>query len=146
MTSSNGNIFRVTGHCAGNSPVPVEFPAQRPVTRSFYVIFDCVWINGCVNSHEAGDLRRYRAHYDVIVTVIVNHDYNEADNCVRLNTLLQNKIWRPGLTDKQSSVVHAMSRYWTGLNPSPPSPPDPLNHPPTSNHAGFKRWLYSNVQ
>ena len=26
--------------CAGNSPVPVEFPAQRPVTRSFYVFFD----------------------------------------------------------------------------------------------------------
>ena len=40
MTSSNGNIFRVTGHCAGNSPVPGEFPTQRPVTRSFDVLFD----------------------------------------------------------------------------------------------------------
>ena len=37
MTSSNGNIFRVTGVCAGNSPVTGEFPAQRPVTRSFDV-------------------------------------------------------------------------------------------------------------
>ena len=26
--------------CAGNSPVSGEFPAQRPVTRSFYVFFD----------------------------------------------------------------------------------------------------------
>ena len=26
--------------CAGNSPVPSEFPTQRPVTRSFYVFFD----------------------------------------------------------------------------------------------------------
>ena len=26
--------------CAGNSPVPGEFPAQRPVTRSFHVFFD----------------------------------------------------------------------------------------------------------
>ena len=26
--------------CAGNSPVPGEFPAQRPVTRSFDVLFD----------------------------------------------------------------------------------------------------------
>ena len=34
------NIFRVTGHCAGNSSVPGEFPAQRPVTRSFDVFFD----------------------------------------------------------------------------------------------------------
>ena len=27
----------------------------------------CVWINGWVNNREAGDLRRHRAHYDVIV-------------------------------------------------------------------------------
>ena len=26
--------------CAGNSPVPGEFPSQRPVTRSFNVFFD----------------------------------------------------------------------------------------------------------
>ena len=26
--------------CAGNSSVPGEFPAQRPVTRSFGVFFD----------------------------------------------------------------------------------------------------------
>ena len=34
MTSSDGNIFRVTGHLCG------EFagPAQKPVTRSFGVI------------------------------------------------------------------------------------------------------------
>ena len=38
--SSNGNIFRVIGHCAGNSLVTGEFPAQRPVTRSFGVFFD----------------------------------------------------------------------------------------------------------
>ena len=25
--------------CAGNSPVPGEFPAQRPVTRNFDVFF-----------------------------------------------------------------------------------------------------------
>ena len=25
--------------CAGNSPVPDEFPAQKPVTRSFDVLF-----------------------------------------------------------------------------------------------------------
>ena len=41
MTSSNGNIFLVTGHLCGNSPVPGEFPTQRPVTpRSFGVFFD----------------------------------------------------------------------------------------------------------
>ena len=26
--------------CAGNSPIPGEFPAQRPVKRNFDVFFD----------------------------------------------------------------------------------------------------------
>ena len=55
--------------CAGNSPVPGEFPAQRPVTQSIGVFYICVWINGWVNNREAGDLRRNQAHYDVIVMV-----------------------------------------------------------------------------
>ena len=53
--------------CAGNSPVPGEFPTQRPVTRSFDVFFDLRLNNGWVNNVEAGDLRRYRAHYNVTV-------------------------------------------------------------------------------
>ena len=44
--------------CARNSPVPGEVPAQRPMTRSFDIFF-----------HFLGDLRRYLAHYDVIVMV-----------------------------------------------------------------------------
>ena len=40
MTSSNGNIFRVTGPLCGEFTGPGEFPAQRPVTRSFDVYFD----------------------------------------------------------------------------------------------------------
>ena len=40
MTSSNGNIFRVTGPLCGEFTGPVEFLAQRPVTRSFDVFFD----------------------------------------------------------------------------------------------------------
>ena len=39
MTSSNGNIFRVTGPLCGEFTVPGKFPAQRLVTRSFYVFF-----------------------------------------------------------------------------------------------------------
>ena len=38
MMSSHGNIFRVTGHLWGD--FTDEFPAQRPVTRSFDVFFD----------------------------------------------------------------------------------------------------------
>ena len=38
MTTSNGNIFRVTSLLWGE--FTGEFPSQRPVTRSFYVFFD----------------------------------------------------------------------------------------------------------
>ena len=37
---SNGNIFRVTGPLCREFTGPGEFPAQRPVTRSFDVFFD----------------------------------------------------------------------------------------------------------
>ena len=40
MTSSNENIFRVTGPLCGKFTGPGEFPAQRPVTRTFDVFFD----------------------------------------------------------------------------------------------------------
>ena len=66
MTSSNGDIFRVTGHLCG------EFTGDRwiPCTKASDVelwcsLLICVWINGWVNNRKAGDLRRYRAHYDV---------------------------------------------------------------------------------
>ena len=40
MTSSNGNISRVTCHLCGEFTVTGEFPTKRPVTRSFDVFFD----------------------------------------------------------------------------------------------------------
>ena len=53
--------------CARNSPVPDEFPTQRPVTRSFDHTLICDRINGWVNNGQAADLRRHRTHYVVIV-------------------------------------------------------------------------------
>ena len=59
--------------CEGNSLVTGEFPSQRPVTQSFGVFFD-PWTNGWVNNQDACDLRRHRAHYDVIVVVNKSHE------------------------------------------------------------------------
>ena len=68
MTSSNGNIFRVTGPLCG------EFTGHRwiPLTKAsgaelWCFLFICAWINSWVNNREAGDLRRHRTHYGVIV-------------------------------------------------------------------------------
>ena len=51
--------------CAGNSPTPT----QRPV---FSLI--CIRINGWVNNGDAGDLRRHRPHYDVILMADTVHN------------------------------------------------------------------------
>ena len=40
MTSPNGTFSALLAFCAGYSPVPGEYPVQRPVTRSFDVFFD----------------------------------------------------------------------------------------------------------
>ena len=74
MTSSNGNIFRVTGHSCGEftgdrSPVNSPHKGQWRGALMFPLI--CVGINDWVNNGEAGDLRRYRVHYDVIAMKIV---------------------------------------------------------------------------
>ena len=53
MTSSNGNIFRVTGHLCGEFTGPGEFSAQRPVTRTFDVFFD-LRLNKPLSKHCRG--------------------------------------------------------------------------------------------
>ena len=53
--------------CAGNSPVTGEFPSQSQWRGALMFSLICAWINGWANNREAGDLRRHRAHYDVIV-------------------------------------------------------------------------------
>ena len=53
--------------CAGKSPVPVKSPNKDQWRGALMFSLICVWINGWVNNREAGDLTRYRAHYDVTV-------------------------------------------------------------------------------
>ena len=57
--------------CARNSPVTGEFPSQRPGRGALMFSLICAWINVWINNREAGDLRRNRAHYDVIVMIIL---------------------------------------------------------------------------
>ena len=53
--------------CAGNSPVPVNSPHKGQWRGALMFSLICARINDWVNNREAGDLRRYRGHYDVIV-------------------------------------------------------------------------------
>ena len=52
---------------AGNSPVPVNSPHKGQWRGALMFSFIYAWINDWVNNGEAGDLRRQRGHYDVVV-------------------------------------------------------------------------------
>ena len=68
MTSANGNIFRVTGPMWRQFAVHRWIPLTKASDAELWCFLWCEpWINGWVNNREAGDLRRHRAHYDVIV-------------------------------------------------------------------------------
>ena len=71
ITSSNGNIFRVTGPLCGEFTSPGEFSTQRPVKRRCF-LWSSPELTIWVNNREAGDLRRHRGHYDVNVMMSVS--------------------------------------------------------------------------
>ena len=51
---------------------PVNSPHKGQWRGALMFSFICAWINVWVNNREAGDLRRHRAHYDVIVMCILS--------------------------------------------------------------------------
>ena len=53
--------------CAGIHQSPVNSPHKGQWRGALMFSLICAWINGWVNTREAGDLWRYRAHYDVTV-------------------------------------------------------------------------------
>ena len=80
MTSSDGDIFRVADQWIPRtkaSDAELFFIVQKQhktlihtdtyIRGALMLTLICVWINDWVNNREAGDLRRYRTHYDVIV-------------------------------------------------------------------------------
>ena len=67
MTSSNGNISALLAILRGIHRSPLNSPHKGQWRGASIFSLMCVWINSWVNNHEAGDLRRYRVHYDIIV-------------------------------------------------------------------------------
>ena len=60
--------------CAGNSPVPVNSPHKGQWRGTLMSSLICDRINGWGNNREAGDLRRQRAHHDVIIMGIGSYN------------------------------------------------------------------------
>ena len=89
MTSSNGNIFCVTGPLCG------EFTSHQWIPRTkasevelWCFLWSASWINSWTNDREADDLRRQRAHYDVLVMLDKNSYIFIQEN------VFQNVIWK----------------------------------------------------
>ena len=74
--------------CAGNSPVPMKSLHKDQWRGALMFSLIYVWINDWVNIREAGDLRRYRGHYDVIVML------SPLTIWVLLTTCRGNGTWR----------------------------------------------------
>ena len=59
--------FCATGHLCGEFTGHRWIPRAKASDAELWCFKICAWINDCVNNGEAGDLRRYRAHYAVTV-------------------------------------------------------------------------------
>ena len=57
--------------CAGNSSVPVNSPHKGQWRGALMFSLICARINDWVNNRKAGDLRRHRVHYDVILMITI---------------------------------------------------------------------------
>ena len=97
MTSSNGNILRVTGPLCG------EFPGHRWLNSPYKgqwrgaLMFSLITarINSWVNNCETGDLRRHRAHYDVIGMLWPHTDLRVTARWLELNWQINRQEYDP---------------------------------------------------
>ena len=58
-------------HCNMSIWYLVDSPHKDQWRGALIFSLICAWTNGWANNRDAGDLRRHRAHYDVIVMSIV---------------------------------------------------------------------------
>ena len=98
MTSSNGNISRVTGPLFTGHRSP--YKGQWRGALIFFFI--CAWINGWINSREDGDLRHHHAHYDVTVMFILKSRGEYIERTERL-------LW--GYLEQVALVIKYVIKY-----------------------------------
>ena len=114
MTTSNGNIFGVTGHLWGESTWTVDSPHKGKWCGALMFSLICAWINDWANNQDAGDLRRHRTHYDGYCNVIFN------TRSVMLKPMF-NDAMLTSFTDMLTQFKHKLRHHihLCGLNPWP---------------------------
>ena len=124
MTSSNGNIFRITGPLYGEFTGLGEFPAQGQWRGALMFSLIYAWINDWVNNREVGDLRCHRGHYDVIV--MLQGDFN---NTLKCEQNCHNFAWITTL-----GLVRQQAKTWTDVDQ------DPWCHMASLGHTDLTHW------
>ena len=120
--------------CVGNSPVPGEFPTQRPVTGSFDVFFD-LCLNKRLSKQSWGwwfeiPLHSLWCHYDDAVltrklppfstkslprSVITNHAFNQMIDVIQMVTKISRNLETEHLIDWGQ---WPLLLTWFNFNPS----------------------------
>ena len=106
--------------CAGNSPVPGEFPTQRPVTRSFDVFFDLhlnEWLSKQLWGWWFETLLRslWRHRNEVIIVLLKSGVMDEGDGLVCI-ICCQNICSHYVCSVKMKKIYHARDlKNWLGL-------------------------------
>ena len=133
MASSHGNAFLIIDSFHDDVIKWKHFPRYWPFVRGIHrspvnslhkgqwrgaLMFSFIyaWINCWLNNREAGDLRRYRAHYDV--TVLFS-EIRPSPVDVPLNAFLMpepaNQIWSSLSQASQKMNGHQQPPWWLHL-------------------------------
>ena len=103
--------------CAGNLPVPGEFPAQRPVTRSFDVFFDLRLNKRPSKQWQGWWFETLSRHYDVTVMVLLSKVVSVVNSiCVFMWTLNYGEFSviyvTGGFPSERASNAENVSIWW----------------------------------
>ena len=127
---------------------PVNSP-HKGQWRALMFLWSAPWINGWENNRESHDLRRHRAHYDVIVMgspdfAISPHEFS----WVRKSADIDVAVAKLFLTESRTTNLACcfLSRKWdttkTQLRGSPSKHPWGLTHLPCTKWPPFRRRYF----
>ena len=115
MASRNGNIFRVTGHLCGEFTGD-RWPHKGQWRGALMFSLICARINVWVNNREAGELRRHRVHYDVIVmTGFCFYDHCTAW-CVKIIGYIMTRRWYSFVCTQPYRIIIIVQSCLNALN------------------------------
>ena len=115
MTSSNGNIFCITGPLRGESTSHRWIPLTKASDAELWCFsLICAWTNDEANNWETGDLGRHHTHYHVTVMMGTNA---YMPLCIKVMVLYSYSIstWSPLCLQMFWHLMvlgHQHTQYW----------------------------------